>query len=176
MKASYLRSFRNQTYSHESMGSLVDYVLLACVLMSVLLVSLLLGLTRNLQPEGYMRMFMGVFFLTFAGFKFLDLKGFVSAFSGYDIIAKKDIRYAYAYPVIELVLAAAYFFHWPFANPATIVILAIGGIGVFQELLRGNKVRCACLGTFIKLPLTTISLVEDLMMVAMAVILAWGKI
>lgn len=170
------KSSRSFASSKEIHTTLRDYFLFASVLMGILLCSIIIFYVIGQELEDFMHIFMGMFFLVFAVFKLLDLKGFVSSFAMYDIIAKKDIRYAYAYPIIELFLSAAYFLHLPFANTATIIILTIGGVGVIQQLLLGRKIRCACLGTYIMLPLTTVSLVEDLMMVAMALILVFNKV
>jgi hypothetical protein len=47
---------------------------------------------------------------------------------------------------------------------------------VIQSLLNKRKIRCACLGTVFNLPMSTVTLVEDGLMVAMAAfaILAGG--
>jgi hypothetical protein len=37
-------------------------------------------------------------------------------------------------------------------------------------LLRKSKIQCACLGTFFKLPMTQVTLFEDLLMVGMATV------
>lgn len=118
--------------------------------------------------SSYLRMFMGTFFLVFGTFKLLDLKGFAMSYIGYDVIAKRFMSYAYAYPFIELALAFGYFFQVPYTDWVTLVFMAVGSIGVLQELLRGSKIKCACLGTYIRLPLTTVSLIENVAMGIMA--------
>ena len=118
-----------------------------------------------------LRLFMGVFFLVFGLFKLLDLKGFATSYMGYDVIAKRSMTYAYIYPFIELALAMGYFLRVPYTDWVTLVIMAIGSIGVFKELMRGSKIKCACLGTYIKLPITTVSLVEDVAMGVMALLM-----
>lgn len=122
----------------------------------------------GLTVPNFLRMFMGWFFLVFALFKLADLKGFAMAYMGYDVVAKRWAGYAYAYPFIELALSAGNFFAVSYADWATLAVMAVSSIGVVRELLRGSKIKCACLGTYIKLPLTTVSLVEDLGMGAMA--------
>jgi hypothetical protein len=56
-------------------------------------------------------------------------------------------------------------------NAATLVIMAISTIGVVQSLLRKTAFQCACLGTVIKLPLSKVALFEDLLMVAMSIVM-----
>ncbi len=118
-----------------------------------------------------LRVFMGTFFLVFGLFKLLDLKGFATSYIGYDIIAKRSLAYAYVYPFIELALAAGYFFAVPYTEWFTLFFMIVGSIGVFKELMRGSKIKCACLGTYIKLPLTTVSLIEDVAMGIMALLM-----
>lgn len=118
-----------------------------------------------------MATFMGGFFLVFSFFKFLDLKGFAMSFSSYDIIAKRWAGYGYVYPFIELLLGVAYVVGVaPTAtNALTIVVMLIGTIGVAQSLLQKRVIQCACLGTVFNLPMSRVTLVEDLLMVTMAV-------
>jgi hypothetical protein len=55
-----------------------------------------------------------------------------------------------------------------FLDWITLPLMLIGAAGVLRQLMRGSKIQCACLGTYVKLPLTTVSLVEDLVMATMA--------
>jgi hypothetical protein len=153
-----------------------DYFLFGGVILFIFLMSFLLEYLKDgFSGQRLMREFMGVFFLVFGIFKLLDLKGFVMSYIGYDVIARKFTGYAYAYPFIELLLALGYFLNIFATNYATLILMVIGSIGVTRELLRGSKIKCACLGTYIKLPLTTVSLVEDLSMGAMALALILYK-
>lgn len=160
-------------HNPEEEGRPRDYLKFAGIIAGIFLISwLYLRLAAgDFSGLEYTRIFMGVFFLVFAGFKLLDLKGFAASYQMYDIIAKRIRIYAYLYPFIELGLGLGYFLNVPFTDAATLVIMAIGAIGVARQLLRGSKIKCACLGTFIKLPLTTVSLIEDLAMGVMAAIL-----
>ena len=51
------------------------------------------------------------------------------------------------------------------------IVLGIGAVGVIRALRRGLDVRCACMGTVLDVPLSTVTLTEDLVMVAMALFL-----
>ncbi len=46
--------------------------------------------------------------------------------------------------------------------------MTLSSLGVIRALLSKKKIRCACLGTKIALPMSTISLIEDVLMAAMA--------
>lgn len=126
--------------------------------------------TNDFTLSTMMRHFMAGFFIVFAFFKLLDLRGFVTAYQTYDIIAKRTKVWAWAYPFVELALGVAYLLAlWPIVtNTVTLVIMLIGTVGVWQALTKKQQIRCACLGTALNLPMTTVTLVEDLGMAAMA--------
>jgi len=82
---------------------LVSYLPLILVISFILLVILgweIFNGRFNLRES--LRLFMGLFFLIFSFFKFLDWKGFAYAYAGYDVIAKHFLVYAYIYPIIEM--------------------------------------------------------------------------
>ena len=118
-----------------------------------------------------MRLFMGYFFLIFGSLKTLQWSEFAHVFAEYDIVAKRFIAYGFAYPAIELLLAYFYLSNHSImaASWLTIVVLAIGSIGVGRALLSKRHYQCACLGTVVKLPMSTITLIEDVGMGLMAV-------
>ncbi len=149
-----------------------EYAKFAVIIISIVFISYFAAsIWGGVSLSNFLRMFMGTFFLVFAAFKLLDLEGFTNSYIGYDIIAKRFRPYAYSYPFFELALGLGSFLAVPYINIVTLFFMAIGSIGVFKELVRGSKIKCACLGTFIKLPLTTISLVENLAMGIMALIM-----
>jgi len=134
------------------------------------IVLLLISLVAILQTTGYMIFFMGVFFVIVSLLKFADWKGFANAFAMYDVVAKRSKFYSYAYPLIELGLGAAYLFSWQITTAAivTFVVMTVGSVGVAKNLLSKNPIKCACLGTLIKVPLTKFTLFEDILMAIMA--------
>ena len=115
---------------------------------------------------------MGLFFIVFSFFKFLDYKGFPASFARYDPIAKKSITYAKVYPFIELGLGVAFLLRWQLqlAIGLTFVLLLSTTIGVLKALIYKRTIDCACLGTALKLPMTEATLIENLIMLAMCVI------
>lgn len=117
-----------------------------------------------------MNHFMGGFFIVFSFFKILNLRGFADAYSTYDVVAKKFRVYGYVYPFVELGLGVAYLAAIAplYTNLITLAVMSVSSIGVIQSLLKKNKIQCACLGTIFNLPMTKITLVEDLLMVVMA--------
>lgn len=74
---------------------------------------------------------------------------------------------------MELALGAAYLLNLSTVaiNIFTLVLMLVGAIGVFKALFDKRTIRCACLGTALNLPMTKVTLIEDLAMAAMAAIM-----
>lgn len=121
----------------------------------------------------YLQWFMGIFFVIFGSFKLIGYQMFTMMFAGYDIVAKRFKPYAFAYPFIELALGIFYLFNMgSFGRDfLALIIMGVGSIGVFQEIKKRSGIHCACLGNVIKLPLSTVSLVEDVGMGLMALVM-----
>ncbi len=126
--------------------------------------------TESMFGMHFMNNFMAGFFIVFSFFKFLDLNGFADSYSNYDLIAKKIRGYGYVYPFIELALGIAFLtgYNPLFTNAATIFVMGVSSIGVIQSVLNKRKIQCACLGAVFNLPMSTVTIVEDLLMVSMA--------
>lgn len=118
----------------------------------------------------WMNHFMGGFFLAFSFFKFLDLKGFAESYKMYDIIAKKIPFWAYLYPFIELSLGLSFLsnFYPLVTNGVTFIVMTISIIGVLQAVLNKKKIQCACLGAVFNLPMSTVTIIEDALMIVMS--------
>jgi copper chaperone CopZ len=118
----------------------------------------------------FMPNFMAGFFLVFSFFKLLDLTGFAQSYAMYDLLAKKIPAYAYIYPFIELALGAAYLLGYRpmLINAITLIVMTFSSIGVILAVANKQKIRCACLGTGFNLPMTTVTIIEDLLMAVMA--------
>jgi len=118
----------------------------------------------------WMNNFMGGFFIALSFFKLLDVKAFADSYSGYDLLAKKIRIYGLIYPFIELGLGISFLtgFNPVFTNWATVIIMGLSSIGVIQSVLNKKKIRCACLGAVFNLPMSTVTIIEDLLMIVMA--------
>ena len=53
----------------------------------------------------------------------------------------------------------------------TLVVLGITTVGVTKTLLDKKSIRCACLGTALKLPMTEATFIENTIMIAMALLM-----
>lgn len=120
--------------------------------------------------------FMGLFYIVFSFFKFLDLKGFPESFAMYDPLAKLIPAYGWLYPFIELGLGLLFLMRLKitFALIVTVVVLGITTIGVTKTLLDKKSIRCACLGTALKLPMTEATFIENAIMLVMAFWMLFG--
>lgn len=121
--------------------------------------------------------FMTAFFLVFAGFKLMDLGGFAKGYSTYDLLAQRWVGYGYLYPFMELafglIMLAGY--HPDGLLWAEFAVMAFGGVGVLIKLAKKEQFQCACLGTFLKVPLTYVTLVEDFGMAILALLLIFSN-
>ena len=118
----------------------------------------------------WMRHFMAGFFIVFAFFKLLNLSGFASSYAMYDIVAERWKGWGFIYPFVELTLGIAYLinFNPTITNLTTLIVLGIGTIGVVKSNLNKKQIKCACLGDVFNLPMSTVTIVENVSMLVMA--------
>lgn len=118
----------------------------------------------------WMGHFMAGFFLVFSFFKLLNLNGFADSYAMYDIVAKKWSGWGYAYAFIELALGIAFLtgYNPILTNSITFVVMTVSIIGVLQSVYNKRKIKCACLGDVFNLPMSTITIIEDALMIGMS--------
>ena len=118
----------------------------------------------------WMQHFMAGFFLVFSFFKLLNLKGFAESYVMYDVLAKRLPIWAYIYAFVELGFSIAYLvnFNPLVTNSITFVVMSISIIGVLQSVLNKKKIQCACLGAVFNLPMSTVTIIEDALMIVMS--------
>jgi copper chaperone CopZ len=140
------------------------YILLACICVEVV--------NGGFALHRFMPNFMAGFFLVFSFFKLLDLTGFAQSYAMYDVIAKRFFAYGFIYPFIEAGLGAAWILAPSHAltSSVTLIVMLVSLIGVVQAVFSGQKIKCACLGAGFNLPMSTVTIIEDSLMAAMA---AW---
>ncbi|TAE40848.1 MAG: heavy-metal-associated domain-containing protein [Runella slithyformis] len=123
--------------------------------------------------RGTLHNFMTGFFLVFSFFKLLDVRAFANSFQMYDLLAARSRAYALAYPFIELALGVACLLHFQprYVYMADIVIMGFGAMGVIQSVLDKRKIQCACLGSVFNLPMSTVTIIENTVMVLIGIAL-----
>jgi copper chaperone CopZ len=161
---------RAQTDAKEVQSLTPLFIIVGYVVGGVLLRAFMTG---DFSLHALMGNFMGAFFVVFSLFKMINLSGFADGYSTYDILAKRSRAYALSYPFLELFLGVAYFtdFMPVLTNSLTAVLMAVGSVGVAKALLKKSAIQCACLGTSLKLPMTKVTLAEDVLMGVMALVM-----
>jgi copper chaperone CopZ len=121
---------------------------------------------------GWMMNFMAGFYIVFGAFKLLDVPAFAQSYSRYDVIAKVFNPWGFAYPFVELALGFGFLFGYDMIalSWTALVLSLIGAVGVIRSVARKQTIQCACLGTVFQLPMSTVTIVENL---GMAVMAAW---
>jgi copper chaperone CopZ len=149
----------------------------------LLIVAFILGASVLVQvglhgPQGLdametMRYFMAGFFLVFSFFKLLNVSAFATAYAQYDLLAARWLGWGRIYPYVELALGVAYLtnFNPVLTHWVTIVVMSFSAVGVIQAVARRTQIQCACLGTVFNLPMSTVTIVEDVGMVLMAALM-----
>jgi cation transport ATPase len=146
----------------------------------LLIVLYLLGTTLLLEfssgmflMKTWMANFMAGFFLVFSFFKMLDIAAFAKAYQSYDIIAAKAKWYGYVFPFIELGLGIAYLLYSDneLTHLITAIVMFVSLIGVIKSVVQKSEIQCACLGTVFNLPMSYVTIIEDGIMLAMALLM-----
>lgn len=109
--------------------------------------------------------------------KLQDVEKFATMFIGYDLLGRRFLPYAYAYPFLEFgagVLMAAHALDW-LSIPVALTIGTIGAVSVFHAVyIQKREIKCACVGGSANVPLGFVSLSENLAMIGMAVWMLLG--
>lgn len=153
-----------------------NYIPLVVILLLIFITTLTLSLKDfllfNFALEKTISYFMAGFFIIFAGFKLIDLKGFAQGYATYDLIAQRYFAWGYIYPFVELAFGLSMILIpqslWLLLTE--FIVMSVSGLGVALKLAKGEKFQCVCLGTFLKVPLTKVTLIEDFGMASMALI------
>ena len=148
--------------------AVISVIILATIVLTV--VDLNMGSAKLGSSISY---FMAGFFIVFAMFKLMDLSGFAEGYSTYDLLASKWKGYGYIYPFIELFFGLAMLAGSmsPTLLWAEIIVMGFSGLGVAIKIAKKEPFICACLGTFLKVPLTKVTLIEDFGMMVLGIIM-----
>jgi hypothetical protein len=100
----------------------------------------------------------------------LNLKGFKDSYLMYDIIARRFPAWGYVYAFTELTLGIAFLINFNpiITNSVTFVLMTVSIIGVLKIILNKKTIKCACLGDVFNLPMSTVTIIEDGLMILMS--------
>lgn len=108
--------------------------------------------------------------------KLQDVEKFSTMFLNYDLLARRWVPYSYVYPFAEGlagILMIAGVMHW-LSVPLALFIGTVGAVSVFKAVyIDKRELKCACVGGSSNVPLGFVSLTENLMMIGMALWMAW---
>ena len=163
----------NATHNHTSASikSSRSYKPLAIIVLYLLGITLLIEFSSDaFQVRAWMSNFMAGFFLIFSFFKMLDIEAFAKAYQSYDIIAAKAKWYGYVFPFIELGLGVAYLLYSDssITHMVTATVMFVSLVGVVRSVVNKSEIQCACLGTVFNLPMSYVTIIEDGIMLVMA--------
>jgi glutaredoxin len=105
--------------------------------------------------------------------KLRDLESFTNMFVGYDLLARRVVRYAYVYPFAEAGAAVLMIAGGVFGLIAAPIALFIGSVGAASVIkavyIDKRDLKCACVGGGMNVPLGFVSLSENLAMIGMGI-------
>lgn len=121
----------------------------------------------------WIRWFMGGLMIIFGGLKLLGIEVFIKVFPLYDLIAKRISPYKYVYPLLQVLLGMFFIMGaFPFVrNLLTIIVGLSGLIGMVQIVSRRGAIRLSYLGTILRLRFSTVTLIEDTLIVCLGTIM-----
>ena len=127
-------------------------------------------LNENINKNELMNNTMASILLVFGGLKLFDLQKFSNIFAKYNLISKQIPYYSYFYPFIEIRLAIALFsrYNLNIVYGLIIILMIISLISVSISLYQGQNLRCGCLGSFFHMPLSYVTISENVVMLVMS--------
>ena len=150
---------------------LTTYKPIVLIFLYITVITVLIqAINQQFDVMQWMQHFMAGFFLVFSFFKMLNLKGFAESYAMYDVIARRLPVWAHIYAFLELLLGIAFLVNYNplITNLVTAIVMAISIIGVLQTVLNKKKIQCACLGAVFNLPMSTVTIIEDGLMIVMS--------
>ncbi|QOI97499.1 MAG: heavy-metal-associated domain-containing protein [Flammeovirgaceae bacterium] len=169
----HISAQQHSELAEQTKGWLATYKPILMIFFHISLVTVLIQFANEkFDTMQWMRHFMAGFFLVFSFFKMLNLKGFAESYVMYDVVAKRLPAWAYIYAFTELALGIAFLINFNplLTNGVTFTVMSISIVGVLQSVLNKKKIQCACLGAVFNLPMSTVTIIEDALMIAMS---AW---
>lgn len=115
--------------------------------------------------------FVAITMMLLAMFKLQNIETFSTAFLRYDLLAQRHIPYAYAHPFLQWFAGAfmtAHVLEW-LALPVTLAMGLVGLASVFDAVVvHRRRLRWACVAGAGTVPLGLMAVIENLLMVTMA--------
>ena len=163
-----LRDFFGMKQESE-FGSRYTPIIVTFALSMLMVTALMFRGTLVFSIENVVMSFVGVTMVLLALQKLQDIVAFSNQFITYDLLAMKQVRYAYIYPFAEAFAGLGMLASLPAycVSPVSITIGGIGAVSVIKAVyIEKRELKCACVGGNSSLPLGFISLSENIGMLA----------
>ncbi|ALB01622.1 membrane protein [Francisella persica ATCC VR-331] len=147
-------------------------VIAVLVMTFVLALSFSYFILGNIFDLLTIKLFMGLSIAFLATLKLQNLDSFVNQFITYDLLAMRYLRYAYIYPFAEAFVGIAIIasIFMILAAAIAIFIGLIGAVSVFYAVyIQRRELKCACVGGNSNIPLGFLSLIENVMIIAIGI-------
>ncbi|MDG2101545.1 MAG: cation transporter [Dehalococcoidia bacterium] len=168
----YIENNKSNKYKQ---GKLIDYIKtykpILLALFFVVLLAVISSIERSFSYKEFFRFYMGYFFIIFSFLKLQNIKQFALSFSKYDPISQKFFKFGIIYPFLELLLGILFILNFLglTINILTIIIFIPQTIGVIIKLKNNEKISCACVGTSTEIPISNLTILENIIMCLMAI-------
>lgn len=148
-------------------------VIVVFIMAALMAVAAIYALTDGFEPLRTVEWFVAFSMAMLAMLKLRDIESFSNMFVGYDVLARRVVRYAYVYPFAEAFAAVAMIAGGTLGLVSAPVALFIGSIGAWSVIkavyIEKRELKCACVGGGTNVPLGFVSLSENLAMIGMGV-------
>jgi len=174
---STLGNYKIRTNTTNILSEIVNYFTSKKPIVIALSIVILSSLAMQISDETFnlnkwFMSYMGIFFIIFSFLKLLNVSGFSMTFKKYDLISKIIPPYATSYPFIELSLGIIFLTQTQsiliYANAFTLIFMVSQTIGIIRSLSKSEQIQCACMGSAVDVPLSSLTVVENITMIAMA--------
>lgn len=158
---------KTQTAVVKAQPSTRENLKLAGIFLFLIIAATMMSTLSGFNGVEWVRWFMGGFMIIFGGLKLVGIEVFLKVFPLYDLIAKKFPPYKYIYSMLQVFLGMLYILgiFSVFRNLLTIACGLSGLIGMVQIVSDRGAIKLSYLGTIIKLRYSTVTLIENSIMV-----------
>lgn len=169
---------QKQTAVVKAVPSRKENAKLAGIFLFLIISATLMSTLNSFNGIEWIRWFMGGLMIIFGGLKLLGIEVFIKVFPLYDLIAKRFAPYKYIYPLLQVLLGMFFIMGaWPAIRNVTTIVIGLSGlIGMIQVVSRRGAIRLSYLGTILRLRFSTVTLIENTLMVGLGIIMLISEI
>ena len=144
-----------------------SFLIISSILLILYIINLYYAKVNKIKNKQLYKNYIGSILILFGILKLINLNKFVDIFRKYDIIGKHIPLYAFSYPFLEIILGILYFYDIEISKVkfVNMTLMLISIISVLISLVNGQKLRCGCLGSFFHIPLSYVTLSENIVMI-----------